>query len=135
MAKKVSITDRVNSFENACSVLGLDPKDLPVVDHLPEKDRLSIIAYYKLTVIIRALNEGWEPDWANWSQWKYYNWFYVDSAGFACALTYYTASNAYTFIGSRLCFKTRELATFARENFRELYYEYLFIELPKNCKK
>lgn len=72
------ITDKVKSFEDACKHLGLNPNDLPVVYMLPEKDRKSIIAFYKLTIIIRALNEGWEPDWSNWDKWKYYNWFYVE---------------------------------------------------------
>jgi hypothetical protein len=65
------ITDKIKSFEDACKHLRLNPNDLPVVDMLPEKDRKSIIAFYKLTIIIRALNEGWEPDWSNWDEWKY----------------------------------------------------------------
>ena len=72
------ITDKIKSFEDACKHLRLNPNDLPVVDMLPEKDRKSIIAFYKLTIIIRALNEGWEPDWSNWDECKYYNWFYVE---------------------------------------------------------
>ena len=125
------ITDKIKSFEDACKHLRLNPNDLPVVDMLPEKDRKSIIAFYKLTIIIRALNEGWEPDWSNWDEWKYYNWFYVEkgkdqrSSGFRCDDTYCacTDSNA----GSRLCFKNIELAKYAAEQFKELYREYLLI--------
>lgn len=135
MAKKVRITDRVKSFDDACSVLGLDPNNLPVVDHLPEKDRRSIVAYYKLTVIIRALNEGWEPSWSDWSERKYFNWFYVNSAGFACAGTLTAASSTNTSVGSRLCYKSENTARYAREQFLELYAEYLFIELPKIAKQ
>lgn len=125
------ITDKIKSFEDACKHLGLNPNDLPVVDMLPEKDRKSIIAYYKLTIITRALNEGWEPDFSNWNEYKYYNWFYVEenkdqrSSGFRsyaadCTITC-------TGIGSRLCFKNRELAKYATEQFKELYREYLLI--------
>ena len=139
MNEFVNITEKVKTFEDACKVLGLDPKNLPIVENLPEKDRQSIIAYFKLTIIARALNEGWEPDFTDWNEWKYWNWFYVESngavAGFACALTHSTASNTTATIGSRLCFKTRELATYAREQFQDLYFEYLFIEMPKNYKK
>lgn len=135
--KKLKITDRVKTFEDACRVLGLDSKQLPVVDLLPEKDRKSIIAYYKLTVIVRALNEGWEPDWQDWVEYKYFNWFYIDSAGFAYAHTHdaTTSMNTYTHVGSRLCFKTDTLARYARVQFRDLYFEYLFIELPKNYRR
>lgn len=125
------ITDKIKSFEDACKHLGLNPNDLPVVDMLPEKDRKSIIAYYKLTIITRALNEGWEPDFSNWNEYKYYNWFYVEenkdqrSSGFRFGDSDY--SNSCTCIGSRLCFKNRELAKYATEQFKELYREYLLI--------
>jgi hypothetical protein len=138
MNKNLSITEKVKTFEDACAVLGLDSKHLPAVENLPEKDRQSIIAYYKLTIIIRVLNEGWEPDFSDWNQWKYWNWFYVAtgaSAGFAYARTHYGASIPYSDVGSRLCFKTRERAEYAREQFRDLYFEYLFIEMPKNYGK
>ena len=125
------ITDKIKSFEDACKHLGLNPNDLPVVDMLPEKDRKSIIAYYKLTIITRALNEGWEPDFSNWNEYKYYNWFYVEenkdqrSSGFRYYDSGYTRTDAT--IGSRLCFKNRELAKYATEQFKELYREYLLI--------
>lgn len=125
------ITDKIKSFEDACKHLRLNPNDLPVVDMLPEKERKSIIAFYKLTIIIRALNEGWEPDWSNWDEWKYYNWFYVEkgedqrSSGFYCSDSY--CAYTYTCTGSRLCFKNIELAKYAAEQFKELYHEYLLI--------
>lgn len=98
---------------------------------LPEKDRKSIIAFYKLTIIIRALNEGWEPDWSNWDEWKYYNRFYVEkgedqrSSGFRYGTTDFASTRMHT--GSRLCFKNIELAKYATEQFKELYREYLLI--------
>lgn len=125
------ITDKIKSFEDACKHLGLNPNDLPVVDMLPEKDRKSIIAFYKLTIIIRALNEGWEPDWSNWDEWKYYNLFYVEkggdqrSSGFRYGTTDFASTRMHT--GSRLCFKNIELAKYATEQFKELYREYLLI--------
>jgi hypothetical protein len=125
------ITDKIKSFEDACKHLRLNPNDLPVVDMLPEKDRKSIIAFYKLTIIIRALNEGWEPDWSNWDEWKYYNLFYVEkggdqrSSGFRYGTTDFASTRMHT--GSRLCFKNIELAKYATEQFKELYREYLLI--------
>lgn len=127
--KKVKITEQVASYEDACRILGINPDDLPIVDTLPEKDRQSIIAYYKLTVIIRALNEGWEPDWADWSQCKYYNWFYVDNS--SSAFRFDDASRTYTgtgtCVGSRLCFRNSDLAAYAAKKFEELYKDYFLI--------
>lgn len=131
MNEQLSIIQKIKSFEDACNHLGINPNDLPVVDMLPEKNRKSIIAYYKLTIIIRALNEGWEPNFSDWNEYKYYNWFYIEkyrdkrSSGFRCNDSGYTATNAA--ISSRLCFKNKELARYAAEQFKELYREYLLI--------
>jgi hypothetical protein len=135
---KESIVEKIKTFEDACRFLGLDSKNLPLVEHLPEKDRRSIIAYYKLIVITRALNEGWEPDFSDWTQYKYWNWFYMANgaaAGFVAAYTAPVPSHPYTAIGARLCFKTRELATYVSEQFRDLYFEFIFIDMPKNYGK
>lgn len=131
MNEQLSIIQKIKSFEDACNHLGINPNDLPVVDMLPEKNRKSIIAYYKLTIIIRALNEGWEPNFSDWNEYKYYNWFYIEkdrdkrSSGFR----YYGASYSDTgsHISSLLCFKNKELARYAAEQFKELYREYLLI--------
>lgn len=95
---------------------------------LPEKDRKSIIAFYKLTIIIRALNEGWEPDWSNWDEWKYYNWFYVEkgedqrSSGFRYYDTDYASTGTRT--GSRLCCGTHDDAEYIGKQFKDLYNDY-----------
>lgn len=116
------------AFIQACKELGINPNNLPIVDSLPEKDQKSIIAYYKLTIIIRALNEGWEADFSDHNQRKYWNYLWVDAAGFVCAYTNATASYAAAYIGSRLCFKDYATAQFAIENFKPLYEEYLLIK-------
>ena len=125
----MDIKKKIASYEDACKELGLNPENLPVVDTLPEKDRKSIIAYHKLIVITRALNEGWEADFSNHNQWKYWNYFGVNSAGFVCAnTTYRSAASASASFGSRLCFKNYEIAEYARETFKSLYEELLFIK-------
>jgi hypothetical protein len=124
----MNITKKIASYEDACKELGLNPENLPVVDTLPEKDRKSIIAYHKLIVITRALNEGWEADFSNHNQWKYWNYFWVNTAGFVCAATNYSAAYTAAYFGSRLCFKNYEIAEYARETFKSLYEEFLFIK-------
>ena len=122
------ITDKIKSFEDACKHLRLNPNDLPVVDMLPEKDRKSIIAFYKLTIIIRALNEGWEPDWSNWDEWKYYNRFYVEkgedqrSSGFRCNAAVYASAGTGT--SSRLCCGTPDDAEYIGKQFEDLCNDY-----------
>lgn len=124
----MDITKKIKSYEDACKVLGLNPENQPCVDSVSEKDRNSIIAYHKLIVIVRALNEGWEADFSNHDQYKYWNWLWVDTAGFVCASTYYSATRASATVGSRLCFKNRKLAEYAITQFKSLYEEYLLIK-------
>lgn len=131
-------SDRIKSFEEACLSLGLDPTQLPVVANLPEKDQQSIIAFYKLTIITRALNEGWEPNWADFSERKYFNYLYIGGSadyGSLCGLSASFArdvfSSAASPIGARLCFKSRELAECAYSQFKELYWQYVLIDVPE----
>lgn len=120
------ITKRVKSYADACAVLGIEPVNEEVLGKLGfTKDE---IAYRKLKTIAEALNEGWLPDWTDWDEYKYFNWFYIDSAGFVYADTNHAASDAYASIGSRLCFKTRELASFAGKQFEDIYNDYLLIK-------
>jgi hypothetical protein len=125
---KVDITDRVKSFENACEVLGRSTS-LPDLRMFPTKHRDSMIAYYKLCTITEALNEGWVPDWANTDEYKWFPWWCVSTdrsdAGLADADTYYAATVAAAFLGSRLGFKTEKLARYAADQFKDLYEAFL----------
>ncbi len=117
------ITDRVKTYADACVELGIEPETDESLSKLGfTKDE---IAYRKLKVIVKALNEGWEPDWTNDNQYKYYPWLvYSDSsAAFRFYDTYYTYTS--TYVGSRLCFKTRDLAAYAGTQFINMYNDYL----------
>ena len=122
---KQNITDRVKTYADACAVLGIK-ETLPDVGGLRPKDRPSVTAYYKLIVIAQALNEGWEPDWTNEDQEKWFPWFYFDreknkTAGFAFAYTSHAPTTTDAGIGSRLCFKTEALCAYAARQFEPLY--------------
>ncbi len=112
------ITDRVKTFEDACKVLGIDPAD----QYCDRHDSPDDIAYKKLKVIIRALNERWTPDWNDSNQAKYWNWFYFDSPGFRFDDADYDYANSY--VGSRLCFRSEELAEYAAKQFLDLYKQF-----------
>ncbi|MGE0636013.1 MAG: hypothetical protein AB7G44_03490 [Bacteroidia bacterium] len=125
---------KIKSFEDACKALGIDPTKLPEVSMLPEQHRNAIIAYYKLFIIAEALNEGWKPNWNDSDEWKYYPWLWVtadadNTAGSGLSFSDFVCTNSISSVGSRLCFKTRELAKYAGEQFTELYAEaFLFLK-------
>jgi ribonucleotide monophosphatase NagD (HAD superfamily) len=114
-------TKHIKSYNDACFVLGIEPENDDELTKLGfTKDEIS---YRKLKTITRALNEDWRPDWTNSNEYKYWPWFVYDgaSAGFAYANASAAASHTSAAIGSRLCFKTRELAAFAGTQFIDIY--------------
>jgi hypothetical protein len=122
------ISDRIKSFEDACAVLNVSVPNFLKCTNDPFGDNAAAIAFDKLTTIARALNEGWTPDWSNPSQNKYYPYFKANPSG--SGLSFYGVDywNSGTHAGSRLCFKSRELAEYAGKQFIELYNDFLTIK-------
>ncbi|MCC6448013.1 MAG: hypothetical protein IT215_04945 [Chitinophagaceae bacterium] len=81
-------------------------------------------AYRQLKLIVHVVNAGWRPNFENTNEFEYYPWFSV-SSGFAFGTATYHYDYAYMSTGSRLCFKSRELAEFAGKTFTDIYKAYL----------
>jgi len=116
----------IKTFEAACKALGLNPKTVPDFSHAPKQHQAALIAHYKLVIIAEALNEGWKPTWKNDEEYKYYPWFEMESSKgfrFCVARYYYSVSD----VGSRLCFRSRELAEYAGKTFLKLYKDYMIL--------
>lgn len=123
----------IKTFEQACKAVGHDPKKLPDVSALPKKHQAALIAHFKLVIICEALNEGWTPNWNDSSELKYTAWFEVEAskekpAGFGFSYAYFASWYTHSCAGSRLCFKTRELALYAGKQFEKLFIEYFLIQ-------
>jgi hypothetical protein len=116
----------VKTFEEACEHLQLDAaKVIPDFSAYPVRHQAAMTAHGKLVIIAEALNEGWQPDWTNYGQYKYYPWFEMGGpAGVGFSDTHYDHWHSHTFVGSRLCFKTASLAKHAGTQFEELYKDY-----------
>jgi len=117
----------IKSFEDACKKANEDPSLLPVVSLLSEEHRKAIIAYYKLIIIFKAINNGWTPDWSNWNQYKYYPWYRVLSSGFGFHGSDCLCTGASTAVGSRLCTETSEKAVYIAKQFESVYMDYLLL--------
>lgn len=111
----------------------------------------DIVAYLKLRIITAALNEGWEPKFIT-DEWRWYPWFKLltksdieelseeerchvagrdsSSANVYGGLVYenvsYVSAYSYTNCGSRLAFKSEELAVYAGTQFAEIYAYFCF---------
>lgn len=68
------ITERVKTFEDACKEMGEDHKlvqQFKAIQEAIAEDK-EATAYFKLGIITAALNEGWEPDFTNDDEYRYY---------------------------------------------------------------
>jgi len=122
--KPKNIMDRVKTFTDACNVLGINPTQV-TNNSLDTNDE---IAYKKLKIICKALNEGWEPDWNNINQIKYFPWFDMGKkVGEGFADSDCSSWDGYSGVPSRLAYKTKELSAYAAKQFESEYYNYLVI--------
>ncbi len=112
------ITDRIKTFEDACNETGDDPKAEHFNTGAPDE-----IAYRKLKVIIKALNEGWAPDWGNLNERKWFPWFSQYGSSAFC-LGGVVGHCARPIVGSRLFFKSEELVQHAAKYFLNYYKDF-----------
>ena len=113
----------------------------------PNKD---IIAYMKLRIIVAALNEGWKPQFIT-GEYRWFPYFILytkdeidkmdeetkarvvyrsnsnANANGGVSYAYSNRDSAYVHanIGSRLAFKTEELAEYAGKQFAEIYADFM----------
>lgn len=115
------ITEVIKTFEDAIKATGRP--ETPDFSNVPEDLREYFSAQYQMVVLIEALNEGWKPNWNNNNEPKYFPWFYKESVSSGCVFggsdCRYSSASAGR--GSRLCFKTRELAQYTGKQFIDIW--------------
>lgn len=150
------VRKRIKTFEDACREIGIDAEAW-------NRDKISlglepdVLAFLKLRIIVKALNEGWEPQFTE-DECRYYPWFilytreeynkldeeeksrvvfrssvYADALGgvsYAYASCDSSASNAG--IGVRLAFKTSELAAYCGRQFLDIWADFVFLPEEKS---
>lgn len=150
------VTERIKTFTDACNALDdehplVTQYRLTAGAYKGDPMTEDFIAYLKLRIIVAALNEGWEPKFEK-GEYRYFPWFNLytkeeydeldDEEKGRCVLrsdyhsyafgglAYAGASSAsslsYSYCGSRLAFRTRELAAYAGKQFTEEWADFLF---------
>lgn len=115
-------------------------------------DSKDLIAFLKLRIITEALNEGWRAQFVK-DERRWYPYFRLYTkeeikkmdneikarvvarssssadalGGVSYANAYYDSAHVFAFFGSRLAFKTAELAEYAGKQFIEIYADFCFI--------
>ena len=110
-----SITERVKTFSDVCTILGKNEKDFEPSCNEDESDA----AMRKVKAIAKVLNEGWYPDFENHNQCKYAPWFKKERGCqvFRC-VDYWVASAT---VPAPSLFKSRELTEYAGTQFLDIY--------------
>ena len=147
--KPVDVKERIKTFADAAKAVGIeDPEEWESGYSDVEPD---ILAYFKLRIITKALNEGWEPKFIpgeyRWAPYfllytkeeiekmnaetrarvvcRSYNYAYANG-GVSYAYALYDSAIVYAHIGSRLAFKSEELAEYAGKQFTDIYADFIF---------
>ncbi len=148
------ITDRIKTFDDALAALPAEHpmvRNWTAMRGLEDKFSPNLAAYAKLCIIAAALNEDWELHWGS-DQVYFYPWFYIYSKaevetmmqdrkdklvllgghalfGSSCGLGFVTSSHAWSSaaasFGSRLAFRSSELARYCAEQFLDIWAQYL----------
>lgn len=116
---------KVTSFLAACKRLKIKAT-IPNVKGLLKVHAEAIIAQYQLWIIAQAIRGKWTPDYNNVNQDKYYAYFYFEPAKTAKGrprLVFRRVDlwRQFSFVGSRLCFQTREDAEYFGKKFIKLH--------------
>jgi len=123
--KKRDYTD-IKTFADACEECGTTEEEFNERFASLGLDA-DTINYEKAKIVVKAINQGWTPDWSNSNQYKYWPYFNL-SSGFGFSDSVYDFGNASTTVGSRLCFETKEKCTYAAKQFIDIYEQFLTIK-------
>jgi hypothetical protein len=117
------IKERIKTFVDVLIVLNIDGNEfVELTKNLPADE----LAYKQVKLMVEAFNEGWKPDWTNSSEGKYYPWFKMgSSSGVGFSFHGYDCWHTISRVGSRLCFKSSELAEYAGKTFESIYKDFL----------
>lgn len=150
------VRKRIKTFEDACHEIGIDAEAW-------NRDKISlglepdVLAFLKLRIIVKALNEGWEPRFTE-DECRYYPWFIlytgeeynkldeeeksrvvyrsyysaVALGGVSCVYASYVSSYSNAAIGVRLAFKTSELAAYCGRQFLDIWADFVFLPEKKS---
>jgi hypothetical protein len=112
----------IKTFEDACNELDINCNSV-----IYSNDSSDEIAYKKLKIIVKAINQGWVPNWDDSDQRKWFPYFNL-SSGFGFSVSGYYFGRTVTTVGSRLCFESEGKATYAGKQFQDIYEELLTIK-------
>ena len=116
------ITKYITSYEHACKILNLKTLTLDDYSNLPIDEQKQAFALHKLKRIIKVLNQGWEPNFDNSNEYKYFPYFDMRNLSFS----YHYCNNWYynSLVGAGLLFKELKSLEYAVKIFLNEYKDF-----------
>lgn len=125
----MNFIEEVNSYEDICKILNIDPNVKPDTSAYDNEDRSAAVSLFRLW---KASKAAWKAekkviDWNDWEQKKYSIWAELsDDAGSGSGFSsfgYYCVDD-YSSVGARLVFPSLEIAKhifeFMKEDFKNV---------------
>jgi len=112
----------IKSFDDILKLVNLKEENILIFKNPSNKNEVKINAYNKLLLIVTVLNEGWEPDFSNHNQNKYYPYFKASSGELVFSGYHYCSSYC---LGEAVFYKDSNLAKLAGTVFIKEYNEFL----------
>lgn len=120
---ELSVMEKIKTIDDILQFQGITIEQFEKTSLGLSEDEKS---YRLIKMLVEILNQGWIPNWDDVSEYKYFPCFEMSSSGFRFGDYDYWYSGSC--VGSRLCFKSRELAEYAGTQFIELYKNYMIIK-------
>lgn len=114
------------TWEEVAKIHGIDPKKLPNLEGIPEKDHKYMIAVFKMPYIVKAINgQKFKADFSDWSQYKWYPWFSWNKgrSAFVFVLSDCVGSGARAGCGPRFAFESEKKSDHAAEYFFDVFMD------------
>ena len=113
----------ITTVEKAFEKCGYDPKATPDLSALPEQIRNALLSAYLLMVVFEAINDGWQPDFTDRDQVRYFPWPAVSRSGLGFSDSNCDCDLGHTdaHVGSRLCTDSSAKALFIMNQFEGLW--------------
>jgi hypothetical protein len=121
LEKEVFNFETIKTFEDACNKLGIDPVEFEQkYSNLKKCD----LAFGKLQIIYEAINDGWEADYSNENEYKYYPYFrWNEISGFSFLAS--DCNRSLSDVGSLLSTNSEEKSEYIGEQFIDIYNDFL----------
>lgn len=123
---KVNIMDRMNSFEDACAIKGVNPDDIIPFKNPKNDYQRGQNASGMLDLMIDVANEGWVANYDDKKEKKWEPIFEkITGGGFGFSITFYVFWHTNAGAGSRRVFKDSDLCKAFAIKFSDIYNIYL----------